>query len=68
MRLITLLAFIILPLAVTAAPGSPPPPTPPPPPPPGLPVDGGIVALLIVSLCYGLYKIYQWNSYKKAQL
>lgn len=47
-----------------AAPGgTPPPPTPPPP--PGLPVDGGIMVLLFVSVLYGLYKIYQLNINKK---
>lgn len=33
--------------------GSPPPPTPPPP--PGLPIDAGVVFLLLAGLIYGLY-------------
>ena len=33
------------------------------PPPPGLPLDGGLYALIAISLIYGLYKIY---SLKKA--
>ena len=67
MRLITLLALILIPMAgCFAAPNDPPPPTPPPP--PGLPVDSGIVALLIVSVIYGLYKVYKFNLNKKTQL
>ena len=37
--------------------GAPPPPAPPPP--PGLPIDGGIVVLFILALCYGIYKSYK---------
>ena len=33
------------------------PPPPMPPPPPGLPIDGGIIALFVVALIYGVYKI-----------
>ena len=66
MRLLTLLAFIIIPMATClAAPSDPPPPTPPPP--PGLPVDGGILILLAISVCYGIYKVYKFNFNKKAQ-
>jgi len=36
----------------------PPPPTPP----PGLPVDGGIVAMLFVALVLGAYKIHQYRK------
>jgi hypothetical protein len=45
---------------VFAAPG---PPNPEIPPPPGLPVDGWLPALLIISIILGFYKIY---SIKKA--
>ncbi|AUC86003.1 hypothetical protein CW731_12255 [Polaribacter sp. ALD11] len=34
-----------------------PPPSPGPPPPPGLPVDGGLVFLLISGLIYGVKKL-----------
>ena len=37
--------------------GSTPPPPMPPPPPPGLPIDGGIIALFVVALVYGIYKV-----------
>ncbi|RED46293.1 hypothetical protein DFQ10_10161 [Winogradskyella eximia] len=37
--------------------GTPPPPLPPPP--PGLPIDGGIIALFVVALVYGIYKMYK---------
>ena len=42
---------------------APDPPAPIPPPPPGLPVDGWLPALIIISLILGFYKIY---SIKKA--
>jgi hypothetical protein len=35
--------------------GMPPPPAPPPP--PGLPIDGGIIALFVIALIYGIYKL-----------
>ncbi|WP_415582444.1 PID-CTERM protein-sorting domain-containing protein [Flavobacterium longum] len=31
-------------------------------------MDGGIVALLIASLGYGIYKVYKFNYNKKTQL
>ena len=66
MRLLTLLAFIIIPMATClAAPSDPPPPTPPPP--PGLPVDSGLIFLLALALCYGIYKVYKFNIDKKTQ-
>jgi hypothetical protein len=37
-------------------------PPPPIPPPPGLPIDGGLLILVIVSLLFAFYKIY---TYKK---
>lgn len=46
-----------------AAPGAPPPPTPPPP--PGLPIDGGIVLLLVVAICYGVYTVRKFNLQSK---
>ena len=45
----------------------PPPPPPTPPPPPGLPVDSGVMVLFVVSLIYGLYKVYKFNLNKKTQ-
>ncbi|WP_092466084.1 PID-CTERM protein-sorting domain-containing protein [Winogradskyella thalassocola] len=41
------------------------PPPPAPPPPPGLPIDGGIVVLFLLALCYGIYKSYKL-SHKNA--
>lgn len=46
-----------------AASTDPPPPTPPPP--PGLPIDGGVLILLFISVLFGLYKVYQFNLNKK---
>ncbi|HEY0091239.1 MAG TPA: hypothetical protein VGB43_02025 [Flavobacterium sp.] len=63
-RLILLLA-LLFPLAECfATPNDPPPPSTPPP--PGLPIDGGILFLLVASLAYGLYKVYRYNFNKKA--
>tara|TARA_R110002049_G_scaffold136075_2_gene295760 strand:- start:187 stop:375 length:189 start_codon:yes stop_codon:yes gene_type:complete len=42
------------------------PPPPMPPPPPGLPIDGGIIALFIVALGYGVYKTYKLSSKRTA--
>lgn len=54
-------------LSVTNAfadPGPPPPSTPAPP--PGLPLDGEIVFLTLLSLCYGIYKLYKIKDINKA--
>ena len=45
---------------VSMAQGSTPPP-PMPPPPPGLPIDGGIIALFVIALCYGAYKAFRFS-------
>lgn len=51
-----LFAFLLTINAFAAPPGGgPPPPTPPPP--PGLPVDDGILILLLVALLYGFYTV-----------
>ncbi|RZJ35221.1 MAG: hypothetical protein EOO51_06165 [Flavobacterium sp.] len=62
-RLLILLALAFSLTDCLAAPNDPPPPTPPPP--PGLPVDGGLIFLVIASLCYGLYKVYNFHISKK---
>ncbi len=36
---------------------TPPPPPPPLPSPPGLPIDSGMVFLVLVALVYGVYKV-----------
>lgn len=41
---------------------APEPPPPPPTPPPGLPIDGGVVAMLAVALILGAYKIHQYRK------
>jgi hypothetical protein len=33
------------------------PPTPPPPPPPGLPIDAGVMILMIIGMFYGLLQL-----------
>ena len=52
---LTLLLIFSVFSTISAAPGDPPPPTPPPP--PGLPIDNGIIYLLILGLIYGFYKL-----------
>ena len=47
--------FFFIGFASMAQGSTPPPPMPPPP--PGLPIDGGIVALFVVALVYGIYKV-----------
>jgi hypothetical protein len=59
--LIILAVFFLQQTSVFADAGPPPPSTPPPP--PGLPLDGGIFLLTILSISYGLYKL---NKIKKA--
>ncbi len=58
------LAVFFLTFTVCYGQGEEPPP-PPPTPPPGLPVDGGILVLLFISIIFGIYKIYQYNLNKK---
>ena len=58
------LVLFFLSIASVAAPGDPPPPQPPPP--PGFPLDGSVFLLLIISLTYGLFKLRQLKSNKKA--
>ncbi|HBI00911.1 PID-CTERM protein-sorting domain-containing protein [uncultured Flavobacterium sp.] len=41
---------------------NPPPPTPPP---PGLPIDGGVVLLLLIGLVFAFYKYSQNQNIKK---
>ncbi len=41
---------------ISLAQGVNPPPPPTPPPPPGLLVDGGLIALFVVALIYGVHK------------
>jgi hypothetical protein len=61
-RIIIILAvFFLQQTSLFADPGPPPPSTPPPP--PGLPLDGGIFLLLVLSIVYGIYKL---NKIKKA--
>lgn len=47
--------FFFVGFASMAQSNTPPPPMPPPP--PGLPIDGGIIALFVIALIYGIYKI-----------
>lgn len=51
-----------------AAPNEPPPPSPPGPVPPGLPIDNGLIVLIIMAAALGFYKIHQMNRNKKAQM
>jgi len=62
-RIFTSLVMLLVCLATYAAPVDPPPPSSPPPP-PGLPLDGGVMVLALLSITYGLYKIVQSNIKK----
>jgi hypothetical protein len=62
-RKIIILAVCVLSAFNAFAEPEPPPPSTPPPP-PGLPLDGGVLLLVIISLLYGCYKIYRSNIKK----
>jgi hypothetical protein len=65
-RILTILVVFLLPVInVFAEPGPPPPSTPPPP--PGLPLDGGLVLLMLFSLVLGFYKIHLSNIKKASR-
>ena len=51
------LAFIIMLVITYVASGQIVPPPAPPPPPPGLPIDGGVIFLIIVGVLYGVKKV-----------
>mgnify|MGYP001152013775 CR=1 FL=1 len=57
-KLASLLLLLLFPLIMIAqGTGLPGPRTPPPPPPPGLPIDGGLLFLLIAGIVYGVKKL-----------
>jgi hypothetical protein len=56
MRILLVAAVFFLSNFSFAAPEPPPPTTPPP---PGLPIDGGLVIMVVLGLLFGAYKIYQ---------
>jgi len=51
-KIVTLVLLLLFPL-ITMAQGPP----PPPPPPPGLPIDSGIVYLLLLGVAFGIRKV-----------
>ena len=53
-KLASLLLLLLFPLIMIA---QGPPLPPPPPPPPGLPIDGGLLFLLIAGIVYGVKKL-----------
>jgi hypothetical protein len=52
-KIVAIVLLLLFPLT-TMAQGPPP---PPPPPPPGLPIDSGIVYLLLLGVAYGISKV-----------
>ncbi len=52
-KIVAIILLLLFPL-ITMAQGPPP---PPPPPPPGLPIDSGIVYLLLLGVAYGIRKV-----------
>ena len=53
-KIVAIILLLLFPL-ITMAQGPPPPP--PPPPPPGLPIDSGIVYLLLLGVAFGIRKV-----------
>jgi len=51
-KIVAIILLLLFPL-ITMAQGPP----PPPPPPPGLPIDSGIVYLLLLGVAYGIRKV-----------
>ena len=64
-RIIIILAVFFLQQTKVFADGGPPPPSTPPPP-PGLPLDGSLFLLTVVSIAYGIYKLNKIINIKKA--
>ena len=46
--------FVLISFVCSAQVNEPPPPMPPPP--PGLPIDNGLIALVVIALLYGVFK------------
>lgn len=59
MKILTSLLFLLISF-VGVAQTMPPPPQPPPP--PGLPIDSGILAMMVLGLFYGVYKLLKANK------
>lgn len=64
-RLLILILALALPSSAVFGATDPPPPSTPPPP-PGLPIDGSLYVLLVISLVFGIYKVYKYHNIKKA--
>jgi len=56
-KILASILFVLISFVCVAQSSGPPPPSPPPP--PGLPIDGGLLALLGVGIFYGIKKILQ---------
>jgi hypothetical protein len=55
-KILASILFVLISFVCVAQSSGPPPPSPPPP--PGLPIDGGILALLGLGILYGAKKIF----------
>lgn len=64
-RLFIILGVFFLQQTNVFANGGPPPPSTPPPP-PGLPLDGGLIVLIVLGIFYGFYKWKNLLNIKKA--
>ena len=64
-RIIIILAVFFLQQTTVFADAGPPPPSTPPPP-PGLPLDSGLVILVVISILFGIYKLNKILNTKKA--
>ena len=54
-KILASILFVLISFVCVAQGSGPPPPSPPPP--PGLPIDGGILAVLGLGLVYGIKKL-----------
>ena len=66
-RILHVLVAMISGASAFAGPGSGAPPQPGLPP-PGLPIDGGIVILIIIAIAFGFIKIYRFKLNKKTPI
>jgi hypothetical protein len=54
-KILASILFVLISFVCVAQSVGPPPPSPPPP--PGLPIDGGLVVLLVLGIVYGAKKL-----------
>ncbi|HWR94005.1 MAG TPA: hypothetical protein VN192_02260 [Flavobacterium sp.] len=63
-KVFILFVLIFIDTVVYAGPNPPPPAVPP----PGTPIDGGICAMFVIAVMFGIYKVHQYKKYKKTPI